>query len=97
MIRKWFSHGRRPVDKKRHSSKTIAARKSARPLLELLEDRLALATISYNSTDLDFGHLGRCRRTITVRTFGGLFGNRLTGTTDRSPLGGAATDSTTSS
>ena len=54
MIRNWFSHGRRPVDKKRHSSKKIAARKSVKPLLEILEDRLAPAMVSLARRDAVF-------------------------------------------
>ncbi len=43
MLRKWFSRGRRPIDKKRHRS---TARAKAGLLLEWLEERVVLATFA---------------------------------------------------
>ena len=93
MIRNWFSHGRRPVDKKRHSSKTIAARKSVRLLLEILEDRLAPAIVSLFD-NLAFTASTTAQETITVTAPSAhTLDIAITGTTDTISLGIGATGS----
>jgi hypothetical protein len=51
LFRSWFAK-HRPIE----TRKNIAARRRARPMLEMLEDRLAPAAVSYNSVlgELDF-------------------------------------------
>ena len=65
MISKWFSRGRRPVDKQRQSSKKNA-RKSVTPLLEFLEVRLAPAVVNLVGSELDLTASTSVAETITV-------------------------------
>ena len=90
MIRNSFSRGRR------HSRKKIAARKFVKPMLEILEDRLAPATVSLAFTDAGLhgqhdvagDHHGDAPSANTLDI-------AITGTTTRSPL--AAVQARTSS
>ena len=91
MIRNWFSHGRRPVDKKRHSSKNIAARKSVKLFLEILEDRLAPAMALLVDSVLTIEASTTVAETITVTApSANTLDIALTGMTDTISLGSNA-------
>ncbi len=66
MVGKWFPRGRRPIDKKRHSSRGIAARKAVRPSFEFLEIRLTPASVSLVSNDLEITASTSASENITV-------------------------------
>ena len=86
MIRNSFSRGRH------HSRKEIAARKFGRPMLEILEDRLAPAMVSLAGEALSFT-AGSVAETITVtEPAPNTLDIAITGTTDTISLG-SGTDS----